>query len=509
MTHGANSGPRYPSYWKQTNEPSEFPPANGPTSVDVAVVGGGITGLTTAFLLKRAGLRVAVLEADRVGGGATGGSFGRLSALDALAYATIERERGPEAARTYAAANQWGLAQISDTVHDLDIDCGLTTRPALAYTAEPDGVEEIEREVAAARRAGLAVERVDDSDLPFSIEAGAYLPGQAHFDPLRYCLALARFVDGDGSAVFEGSRVTGVAEDTEPLSVQTRGNARILASWVVMSCGLPPLDRGGFFARTVPVRSHCVAIEARAEDLPDSMAMSSHEPFRWLQAVPRPGERPLLLVGGEDHRLGEGADARDRYARLEAFARQHFPVGEVAACWSTQDYATTDGIPMIGRVPFGSSHLLVATGLRRGGLTLGPAAARILSEMVMERPSPWTGLFEADRSRFTPAAWESARTQTSAARRMGRGRTPQGDLAPPETVPPGSAAICSRDGESVAVFREEDGTLHVVSSICTHRGYQVAWNPVDRTWDCPCHGSRFGIDGQVLHGPAVFPLRGD
>jgi glycine/D-amino acid oxidase-like deaminating enzyme/nitrite reductase/ring-hydroxylating ferredoxin subunit len=506
MANRAVPEPQFPSYWTQTSERSEFPTARGRIQVDVAVVGGGITGLTTAFLLKREGLRVAVLEADRVSGSATAGSLGRLSALGALTYATLESERGAEAARTFAAANQWALEWIVETVGEVGIDCALRARPVLTYTTEPDGVEAIDREVAAARRAGLAVELVEESDLPFPIKAGAYLPSQAQFHPLQYCLGLARFVNGDGSVVLEGSRVTEVIEDSEPLSVQTSGGARILASWVVMACGLPPFDRGGFFARTVPLQSHCLALEATAP-LPDAMSMSSDEPVRWLQSVQRPGRSPILLVRGEDHRAGEGEDAREYFARLEAFARRRFRVGEVAASWSSQDYAAADGIPMVGRVPFGSPRLLVATGLKKGGLTMGSAAARIMSDLVVNRPNPWAPLFEAGRSRFPPSAWESARAQATTTEGAGRSPRPPGQENAPETVSPGSAAICTQDGESVAVFRDQDGTLHVLSSTCTHRGCQVAWNSAERTWDCPCHGSRFGLDGQVVHGPAVTPLR--
>lgn len=505
MSQSPTRGFRYPSYWIQTADRQDFPVAHGTTSVDVAVVGGGITGLTTAFLLKRAGFRVGVLEAGQLAGGATGGSYGRLSALEAPPFATLEKERGTEGARIYAEALRWGLAQISDTVEELGISCGFTRRPALAYTTETDATGAIDVEVAAAQRAGLAVEPVADSDLPFPIEAGAYLPDQAHFHPLKYCLALARFIDGDGSAIFEDSRATRVSEEGDRLVVRTAGDARISAQWVVMACGLPPLDRGGFFARTVPLRSHCVALEGRGS-LPDSLSIRCDEPARWVHSVPRSGKSPLLLVGGEDHPIGNGEDARDRYSRLEAYAREHFPVGNVEGCWSSQDYATADSIPMIGRVPFGSSHLLVATGLRRGGLTMGPAAARVLSNLVMEKPTPWGSLFEASRARFAPSSWDRVRAQAATAG-DGRSAWPAGGGDAPESVAPGAAAICTRNGEPLAVFREPGGTLHVLSAACTHRGCQVAWNAAERTWDCPCHGSRFGIDGGVLHGPAVTPLQ--
>jgi glycine/D-amino acid oxidase-like deaminating enzyme/nitrite reductase/ring-hydroxylating ferredoxin subunit len=502
MMNPAGPPPRYSSYWKRTTAPSRFSPASGRIHVDVAVVGGGIAGLTTAFLLKSAGLRVAVLEADRVGGGASGASLGRLTALERLTYAAMEQARGREATRTYAAANQWALTWITEIVHRLGIECALHPRPGLVYTTDPNSTRAIEREIAAAGRAGLAVQGVDASDLPFPIEAGGYVPDEAHFNPLRYCQGLAHVINVDGSSVFEGSRVVEVDGETQPLSVQTSGGARILASWVVMASGLPPIDRGGFFARTVPFQTHCVALEAKTP-LPTSMALGSIGPVRSLVSVPRPGQLPLLLVQGEEHRPGAGGDARDHYAGLEAFARQHFAVGEVAARWASQGYAATDGIPLVGRVPFGSPHLLVATGLGTGGLTMGSAAGRIVADMILDRPNSWLGLFEAGRSRFPPSVWDKLRNEFAGTAE----RSWKGQEDPPESVPPGSAAICRLDGESVAVFRDHDGTLYVLSSTCTHRGCQVVWNPAERTWDCPCHGSRFGLEGQVLHGPAVSPLR--
>ncbi len=505
MSKGPPETPRYLSYWAQWGEPTRFPVAEGRMSADVAVVGGGITGLTTALMLKRAGHRVVVLEAARVGGGATGGAYGRLSVLEAPVLAALERERGPAFARLYADAVTWGMAQIADTVEGLGIPCGFTRRPIVAFTTEAGGVEAVDSEVAAARRAEVPVEAVLDSDLPFPIEAGAYLPDQAQFDPLRYCRALARAVDDDHPAIFEGSRVVDVSEEGDRLVARTAGGARIDASWVVMACGLPPIDRGGFFARTVPLRAHCVALEGRGS-LPVSMAVHRDPPARWLHSVPRNGGPPLLFVGGEDHFPGDGGDARDRFGRLEAYAREHFPVGEVVGCWSSQDYATADGVPMVGRVPFGSRRLLVATGLGRAGLALGPTAARILSDLVMGRPSRWAGAFAADRARFTPSSWDRVRAQATTVGMVGRHIPPVGAGETPESLAPGTGGICVRSGEPVAAFRDWDGTLRVLTSACTHRGCPVAWNPTEQTWDCPCHGSRFGTDGRVLHGPATKPL---
>ncbi len=501
----ATPEPRHPSYWMLTSEGASFPPFRGEASTDVVVLGAGITGLTTALFLKRAGFRVVVLEAREVGGGITGNTTAKLTALHGLTYARLSDSEGAETARIYAAANLWAIGMISELVEELDIDCQFERRPVLTYTTDSEKSEDIEREVDAALNAGLSAELVRESDLPFPIAAGIQLPDQASFHPLRYVLALAMAVDGDGSYVYEQTRAVDVEENGEPITVQLEGGARVHASHVVSACGLPFLDRGGFFATAYPSRSYCVALESDGA-LPESMSINAERPTLSVRPITAPGGGKLLLVAGHDHKVGQAEHTSDHYAFLEDFAHRCFPVGAVAARWSSQDYIPVDGLPMVGRMPFSSDRLYVATGFKKWGLTTGTIAGRILTDLIEGRENSWASIFDARRTKVLDGAGEALKEQANVAKRFVGDRIRQAAAGSPDELPPGAGAICKTDGEVVAAYREETGELHLLSPTCTHMGCRVTWNEAERSWDCPCHGSRFDVTGEILVGPAVAPL---
>lgn len=493
------------SYWKQTANGAAYEPLREERSVEVAVVGGGIVGLTTALLLKRAGIRVAVLEARALGVGTTGYSTAKLTSLHKLVYADLEREIGESGTRMYAEANEWGISAIGALVEELRIDCRFERRPALTFTTDPDRTDEFEGEVEAARRAGLPVTAVVDSDLPFPIAAGILLEDQASFHPLRYCLALAREVHGDGSVIYEGTRVVDV-EDENPLQLRTDTGAAIRAAQVVLACGMPFLDRSGFFARMQPTRSYCMAMRG-ATSVPESMSINVEEPTLSIRPLPTDDGERLLLLGGAGHHVGRSSDGTEgNYRILEDFGRRRFGAEEVVARWSAQDYVTLDRTPMVGRMPFGPESILVATGFAKWGLAMGTAAARILCDQILDEVSPWAQPFDASRSQLPDKLGKVIKEGMGDAKRFVGDRLRQGSAPEVDELAPSTGAICRHDGKAVAAFRDTDGRLHLLSPTCTHLGCRVVWNESEHSWDCPCHGSRFSVLGEILNGPAVRPL---
>jgi glycine/D-amino acid oxidase-like deaminating enzyme/nitrite reductase/ring-hydroxylating ferredoxin subunit len=466
--------------------------------VDVAVVGAGITGITTALLLKRGGATVAVLEAGGVGAGITGFTTGKVTSLHGTVYREVVSGFGKEGARTYAQANEGGLGLVARLVRELEIDCDFRRKPNYTYSTSPTGLRDLEQEVEAAADAGLAVTFTDSLDLPYPVSGAVGLADQAEFHARKYLLALAEQVTGDGSHVFEHTRVLAV-DQGPPVRVLANGHA-VTAESVVVATGMPILDRGLYFARETPVRSYVVAVHAPWR--PHGMYISADQPTRSLRTHPvESGE--LVLVGGESHKPGTGDPVRS-YARLEQFAREHFDVGEVAYRWSTQDYVTADGLPYVGRLwPF-SDRVLTATGFRKWGLANGTAAAMMLSDRVLGEDNPWARAF--DSMRVKPLA--SVRGMLEEGLQDGfyffadrvRKRASAGD------VPPGEGRVVGSGLSQAAVHRDEEGEVHAVSARCTHLGCIVSWNSAERSWDCPCHGSRFDVDGRVLQGPAVKPL---
>jgi glycine/D-amino acid oxidase-like deaminating enzyme len=486
------------SLWIATGpEQPLLPDLDRDVEADVAVIGGGIVGITTALLLKEAGARVVLLEADRLAHGVSGHTTGKVSSQHGMVYARLAERFGAEGARTYGAANEAALAWIADRVEADGIECDLRRRASYAYGDRAQA----EREAQAAIEAGLPASLVDDTPLPYPVEAAVRFERQAEFHSRKYLLALAAQLEGDGCRVFERSRAAEVDVHAQP-TVKTPGG-RVVAGHVVLATHVPFPDRTLAFARAHPQRSYAIACRIAGEP-PEGMFISAGSPTRSIRGVPL-GDEELLLVGGEGHRPGTGGDTERRYAALEAFAREHWDVEAVAYRWSSQDTTTIDTLPYAGRATPFSDRILMATGFAKWGLTGGTAAAMILADAILGRDNAWAELF--DPNRFTPRAAaarfveENAKAGVRFADRLTKRAT-----RPIEALAPGEGGIVRLGGEKVAGHRRDDGTLVAVSPTCTHLGCQVNWNRAERSWDCPCHGSRFSPDGDVLHGPAVHPL---
>ena len=489
------------SYWIDTAPGGDFPTYRsepGP-GVDVAVVGGGITGLTVALLLQRVGLSVAVLEAGRVAAGVTGHTTAKVTSLHGLTYQSVEQKFGPDGARLYAEANQAALAEMARLVAELSIDCDFERLPAFTYTEDERSVGRIDVEVGAAARAGLPATFTTEVDLPYPVAGAVRVEDQAQFHPRRYCLGLAAAIVAGGGAIYERCRVLDVDEG-EPCRVRTEGGD-LAAGHVVLATQLPTVDPAGLFARTHPQRSYALVAEL-AGRAPRGMYLSADQPTRSVRPV---GER-LVLIGGEGHKVGQDPDTRRRYDALEAFARERFPVVAITHRWSAQDYMPADQVPYIGRLAPWSNRRLVATGFKKWGMTHATVAAMILRDLITGAPNPWAPLYDATRLKPKAAAGSLVSENVNVAKRFVGDRLSTLRPPPPDSLAPGDAGLCQLDGQKVAAYRDEAGTLHATSARCTHLGCLVTWNTAERTWDCPCHGSRFDIDGRVVQGPAVRPL---
>jgi glycine/D-amino acid oxidase-like deaminating enzyme/nitrite reductase/ring-hydroxylating ferredoxin subunit len=482
-------------------QPPELPELEGDVRADVAVLGGGIVGITTALLLKEAGVRVVLLEADRLAAGVTGHTTAKVSSQHGMIYSRLRSSFGADTARTYGQANEAALAWIRGRVERDGIECDLRTRPSFAYLSEGSDPEPAAREAEAAAEAGLPASLVDETPLPYPVAAAVRFEDQAELHIRKYLLALAEQLRGDGCDVFEGSRAVEVDED-EQCTVKTPGG-RVLAERVVVATHYPFLDRSLAFARVFPERSYALVCRFHG-DAPEGMFISGDSPTRSVRAVPIDNV-DRLLVGGEGHRTGTGGDTRERYARLEAFAREHWDVTAVEYAWSAQDNTTLDGLPYVGAANPLTKRILMATGFAKWGITGGTAAAHVLADSLTGRENPAARIF--DPNRFHPrGSVKLVEEGVKTGLHMVGDRVRERGSRPIESLEPGEGGIVALDGQKVAGHRRDDGSLVAVSSVCTHMGCQVAWNTAERSWDCPCHGSRFSPDGDVLQGPAVHGL---
>jgi len=488
--------------WLATADQPSFPPLDGDLDVDVAVVGGGITGLTTALLLQRDGARVALVEARRVGGGTTGHTTGKVTSQHGLTYASLLERHGEDRARQYAQANQQAVATVADLAASLDVDCGFEPAAAFVYTRTGEARADIEAEHAAALRLGLPATLTADVDLPFPVDLALRFDDQGHMHPARYTAALARALAAGGARVVEGTRALDVDEDGDAAVVRTvTGDVR--ATTVVVATLLPFVDAGGFFAKARPTRAYGIAVRLRGE-APSGMHIPAEAPVRSTRPWDDDG-RPGLVVVGESHPTGEEDPTPGRWGALERWAREHFDVEAVAYRWSSQDYTTVDELPYVGRSPR-LDRTVVATGFRKWGRTNGTAAATILADLVAGRTNAAAEAFDATRIGDLAAVKELVGDNLHVARRLVADRVARlraDDLA---TLEPGTGAMVDVDGDAVGAYRAPDGRVEAVSITCTHLGCTLRFNAAETSWDCPCHGSRFATDGAVLDGPAVRPL---
>ncbi|MGH3785896.1 MAG: FAD-dependent oxidoreductase [Pseudonocardiaceae bacterium] len=486
------------SLWLEALPSERYPRLDRDLTVDVAVLGGGITGLTTALLLAQRGARVAVVEANRVGGGVTGNNTAKVTALQSTMYSSIRRAHGGPAAADYAAGSAAAVHRVATLADQEGIECDLQRRPALTVAADGSELPDVRNEAEAAASAGLPVVWVDDVDLPYPVAGAVRLDDQIALHPVRYAQGLAEAIRRVGSEVYEGTRATALHEGA-PCRVRTP-RATVHAGHVVIATHYPVFDRGGYFARLETMRSYCIAARARSP-LPTGMSINAGSATRSLNT-----HGDLLIVGGESHPTGAPGVDEQCFQHLVDFARKHWDVTEISHRWSAQDPTSYDQLPVIGRYTPVSSGVYVASGFMKWGLTGGTMAAGILADVISGRqPEPWADRFNPHRLSLRSAP-RLVKMNAKAGADMVIDRITPAEVSSPAEVPVGEARVV-RDGlGKVGAFREADGTLHVVSLRCTHLGCLLRFNGAERSWDCPCHGSRFDVDGSVLEGPAVRPL---
>lgn len=486
------------SLWLDTAPSHEaYPALSGDRVFDVVVLGAGITGLTTALLLKRQGARVAVVEAGSVGAGATGANTAKVSALQSTLYSTVRSHRGTQAAEAYAAASTAAVEKVAELADAESISCDLHRRPAYTYATDDEELRAVEREADAAQAAHLPAVLVDRTDLAFPVTGALRLDDQLEFHPVRYALGLATAVHGDGCEVFEHTRAMGLEEGT-PCRVRTTGGT-VTADRVVVATHYPVFDRGLYFARLESERSYSIAARVGGS-LPQGLSINAGSPKRSLRSY---GD--LLIVCGESHPTGARGVGEQRYERLAEFARTHWDVTEITHRWSAQDPTSYDHFPMVGFHTPVSSLVLVASGFMKWGLSGGTMAGMVLADLIGGRNNPWSEALSPNRLSALSAPGLVRINLGSAADLVGDRLVPgQGRI---DELPRGQACTVRAGPEDHAgVYRDDDGRLHAVSLRCTHLGCLLRFNGAERSWDCPCHGSRFDIDGTVLDGPAVRPL---
>jgi glycine/D-amino acid oxidase-like deaminating enzyme/nitrite reductase/ring-hydroxylating ferredoxin subunit len=475
--------------WSATTILPHFPTLAGEISTDVAVIGGGMAGILTAFSLGQRGVNAVVLEAATIGSGQTRGTTAKITAQHGLIYADMLANMGKELSQQYAAAHMHAIADYRRIAENLDANCALENRPAYIYSQTPRDLPALEAEAHAAQTLGIPAEFVSSTELPFSVAGGVRFPDQAQFHPLSFLGAVARNLE-----IYEHSRVQRIEGDRLHTA---QGSVR--AKQVVIAAHFPFRNIPGFyFARMHQSRSYVLTLD-KAPTL-SGMYLGIDSDGLSLRSY---GDR--LLLGGGGHRTGRRT-AQSGYAPLRRAARRYYPGCAEQYRWSAQDCMTLDGLPYIGRFSAATPNWYVATGFGKWGMSSSMVAANLISDLITGVDNPFEPVFSP--LRFTPkASADSFFTNLS----QSAGGLSRQLLFQPKSrlnaLPPGYGGIVQVKGHKLGAYRDEGGRVYLVSTRCTHLGCQLEWNPDEKSWDCPCHGSRFDYTGRLICGPAQTDLK--
>lgn len=489
------------SLWRDSVDAPSYPPLEGTQAPHVVVIGGGIVGVTAAYVLKKAGVKVCLIENRRLGSGTTGRTTAKVTSLHGLAYRQITSTFGREKAALYGRANENALKWVTSTVARENIDCDLLELPAYTFTASDDEVDAIEEEARLAAELGLPASYTEDIGLPVTARAAVRFDHQAQFQPLKYLYALARAIPGDGSAVFENTRALDI-EAGHPCMVRTnRGDIR--AEHVIVATHLPFPKGGLYFARTSPESHPSIAYQVQGMTVPGMYLGIKGSPHSVRSA--RVDGVDFLVSDTAGYQTGHADRVSDLFRDLIAECRASLPVNSIDYRWEAHDYYPSDNVPYVGPLSSSTKNVYVATGFRAWGMTNGTAAALLLTGLILGQPPEWAGVFDSTRKdvaqvgRMISASIEA--TRYLVVPRLFRKQESVADLAP------GESRIAEIDDERVAVSRNASGELNAVRPACGHTGCFVSWNDAEETWDCPCHASRYESGGTMLSGPTVKDLQ--
>jgi glycine/D-amino acid oxidase-like deaminating enzyme/nitrite reductase/ring-hydroxylating ferredoxin subunit len=490
------------SLWLATTPSPRFERPQGAAHYDVAVIGAGITGITACILLKERGKRVALIEKGDVAAGESGHTTAHLTEAVDARYHDLRRSFNQETARLVADASRKSIDKIEELAKRFGIDCRFERVPGYLYTEKRNRVAELKSEAVAAAEAGLAARWVNEVPLPFETRGAVLFENQAQFHPREYFLGLAQRIPGDGSAIYDQTHVEKIDEG-DPCTLET-SSGTITAGVVFTATNVPIQGFQTLHTKDAAYRTYAIAYRVEGDDR-RGLFWDTADPYhytRWQTT----SEGTFIIIGGEDHKVGQEEDTEGCFARLEQYAAQYYGLHEPQYRWSGQVLEPVDGLPSIGCNHNGKIY--VSTGYSGQGMTFGTVGAMLVTDLITGVENPWAELFKPMRAHIRGAVKDFITENVDFPKHIIEDRIANRDVEGKSTaaVAPGEGKIIEVGGRKLACYRDDAGALHAVSPVCTHMRCDVAWNGVEKSWDCPCHGSRFDPEGKVLNGPAKVAL---
>jgi glycine/D-amino acid oxidase-like deaminating enzyme/nitrite reductase/ring-hydroxylating ferredoxin subunit len=508
--------PKSTSLWLDTSDTDALitEPLAADATADVCVVGAGISGLTTAYLLAKEGRSVILIDAGRVGNGQTAVTTAHLSYVIDATFKEMLRLHGPDGARLARDSHARAIDRIETICNEEQIACRFERLDGYLFLGKNNKVDELDDEMEAARAAEAKVNRMTDAGV-IGFKSGPCLrfPNQGQFHPLEYLYGLAAAFQRRGGTIHSNTKAIEATGDSDA-RVKTAAGHMIRASAIVIATNSPFNDLVTIHTKQAPYHTYAIGARVVPGAITPALYWDMEDPYHYVR-LHHATERDLggdtdaaveiLIVGGEDHKAGQAQDADARFGRLEQWMRERFPAaGAVEFHWSGQVMETVDGLGYIGRNPLDSGNVYIATGDSGMGMTHGTIAGMLITDLILRRQNPWTDLYDPGRVR-TGAAVEWVKENLNVALQYTHWLT-RGDVDSMDQITPNNGAVIVESGRKIAVYRDERGTLHRRSAVCPHLGCIVAWNPAASTWDCPCHGSRFDKFGAVVNGPSPRDL---
>lgn len=493
------------SLWINSSKGNEYKKLNKDIQTYYLIIGGGIVGITTAYLLTKNNLKVVLVDANKIGEGCTGRTTGKITSQHNIIYSKLKKKYNLDVAKAYYEANNKALDLIERIIKSNDINCDFERLTSYVFTEQASYLKDLQEEYEVCKKIGIDCEYNDNLDIPFNVKAAIGFNNQGQFNPKKYIDSLAKLITRQGGKIFENTAIVDIEKDEEYKLKDREGNV-VTASNVIMACHVPWYDDLGlYFAKLKPERSYLVSgvINENTNVIPKAMYINVEEPGRSIRFYSNEGEN-FMLIGGESHKVGKGQEDKNYYEILKAVGKEKFNIDEFKYQWSAQDYRTTDNLPYIGYLNVKDENIYVGTGFAKWGMTNGTAAAMIISNLIINKESEFQEIFRMDRIGDI-LSFEMIKQNLQVGYEYIKGKIKSGseDI----NLEIGQGKVVKINGEKYGAYKDEMGEIHIVDITCTHLGCELIFNNNEKSWDCPCHGSRFNYNGDILEGPATNTLR--